>query len=96
MPCVFSLVLHVELGDRDMFQPIPFLTFRPMHGRIPRSRGIDPMEMVAIIIGVNKVKDGLGRRPPVISKTKVACFTKNNMIQKCNADDFCALAKPLG
>ena len=45
MASVFPLVLHVEFGDGHMFQPIAFLAFRAMHGRIARRGGIGPMKM---------------------------------------------------
>lgn len=51
--------------------------------------------MVAIMFGVKTRKDGLGHRPALISKTEMAVFPENDMIQERDPEELGTLAKPL-
>src|SRR5437899_695995 len=45
MGCVFPVGRHLEFGYGHMLQPIAFLAFRAVHGRISSRRSIGPMKM---------------------------------------------------
>ena len=51
--------------------------------------------MVAEVMGVKPVKDGLGHRPGVIGKTEMTIFAEDDVIEQTDPKDVGSLAKPL-